>query len=97
MIGRACVINGAPYEIVGVMPEGFRGLGILPPDYWAPLALAGQFRDAYAGREDEVAIEVVGRLKPRMSPAAATAGLTRVGVATNQSDDGPRASRTRSG
>lgn len=75
-IGRRVVINGAPYEIVGVMPDGFRGLGITPPDYWAPLALAGQFRDAYAGREDEIAIEVIGRLKPAMSPEAATAGLT---------------------
>ena len=33
------------------MPEDFRGLGITPPDYWAPLALAGQFRDDYAAGE----------------------------------------------
>ena len=58
------------------MPDGFRGLGITPPDYWAPLALAGQFRDAHAGREDEIAIEVIGRLKPGLSPEAATAALT---------------------
>ena len=45
VIGRRVVANGAPYEIVGVMPDGFRGLGVTPPDYWAPLALAGQFRD----------------------------------------------------
>ena len=76
VIGRSVRVNGLPYEIVGVMPEDFRGLGIGPPDYWAPLALAGQFRDAYAGREDEIAIDVVGRLKPGMSPEAATAALT---------------------
>ena len=76
VIGRHVVINDAPYEIVGVMPDGFRGLGVTPPDYWAPLALAGQSRDATAGREDAIAIEVIGRLKPGLSPEAATAALS---------------------
>ena len=76
VIGRRVVANGAPYEIVGVMPDGFRGLGVTPPDYWAPLALAGQFRDQDAGREDTIAIEVIGRLKPGLSPEAAAAALS---------------------
>jgi predicted permease len=76
VIGRRVVANGAAYEIVGVMPDGFRGLGINPPDYWAPLALAGQFRDADAGREDEIAIDIIGRLKPGRSPEAAAAALS---------------------
>ena len=75
VIGRQVVINGAPYEIAGVMPDGFRGLGITPPDYWAPLALAGRFRDVPAGREPEMIVEVVGRLKPGLSPEAASAAL----------------------
>jgi predicted permease len=76
VIGRSVRVNGLPYEIVGVMPDGFRGLGIGPPDYWAPLALAGQFRDDYAGSEAKIPIDVVGRLKPGMSPESATAALT---------------------
>src|SRR5688572_27462153 len=62
-IGRRVVIQGASCEIVGVMPDGFRGLGVTPPDYWAPLALAG----------DAIAIEVIGRLETGRSSEAAAA------------------------
>ena len=75
-IGRPLIVNGRPYDVVGVMPEDFRGLALGPPDFWAPLGLIGQFREGQAGREDEIAVEVVGRLKPDVSPAAAAAGLT---------------------
>jgi predicted permease len=75
VIGRRVVIKGAPYEIVGVMPDGFRGLGLTPPDFWAPLALAEHFLDEDAGRADEIGVEIVGRLKPGLSPEAARAAL----------------------
>ena len=76
VIGRTLAVNGFPLEVVGVMPPGFRGLSVTPPDYWAPLALLGQFRQALAGKEDEVAIEVVGRLKPDLTADMAATGLT---------------------
>jgi predicted permease len=76
VIGRSVHVNGVPCEVVGVMPEGFRGLGPGAPDYWAPLALAGEFRQTYVGREYEMLVnDVVGRLKPGVSPEQATAGL----------------------
>jgi hypothetical protein len=75
VIGRRMVIDNAPYEIVGVMPDGFRGLAITPPDYWAPLSLAGRFRDDAAGRADEIPVEFVGRLRPDMSREAAASAL----------------------
>jgi predicted permease len=75
-IGRSLIVNGESYEIVGVMPQDFRGLGLGPPDYWAPLGLVGRFRDAAAGKEDEIAVDVVGRLRPGLTPEAAAAGLT---------------------
>jgi predicted permease len=75
VIGRTVVINGAPHEIVGVMRDGFRGLGITPPDYWAPLALAEQSRDEATGPTDKNIVEVIGRLKPAISREAARAAL----------------------
>jgi putative ABC transport system permease protein len=75
VIGRRMAINGVPYEIVGVMPDGFRGLAIMPPDYWLPLSLAEQFPNNAGGRTDGNAVEVVGRLKPDMSRDAAASAL----------------------
>ena len=75
VLGRSLLINGFSYEIVGVMPEGFRGLSVGAPDYWAPLAMLGQIRPIHRGREDAVGLEIVGRLKPGMSQRTALAGL----------------------
>jgi predicted permease len=75
VLGRRVLINGFHYEIVGVTPEGFRGLSFLAPDYWAPLSLVGQIRPWLAGREDMLGIDVIGRLKPGLSKRTALAGL----------------------
>ena len=75
VIGRRVVINETSVEIVGVMPDGFRGLGLTTPAYWAPLAIAGQVRDVFAGREETMPIEIVGRLKRELSPEAGAAAL----------------------
>jgi predicted permease len=75
VIGRTLVVRGLPFAIVGVAPEGFRGLAVSAPDFWAPLAVLGQVQPDQAGREDQVGIDIVGRLKPGMSRRAALAGL----------------------
>ena len=76
VIGRTVRINGVPLEVAGVLPEDFRGLSLAPPDYWAPLALAGQLRDGYAKNPETIAVEVVGRLAPGTSREAAAAALS---------------------
>jgi predicted permease len=75
VVGRTVLVGGAPFEIVGVMPAGFRGLEVSAPDFWAPLAQLGQFRAADRGREDSVGLEIVGRLKPGMSMESARAQI----------------------
>src|SRR4029453_11616535 len=75
VIGRTVLVTGAPYEIVGVMPEGFRGLEVSAPDFWAPLARLGDFVPDARGTEAKVGIEIIGRLKPGLSMESARAQL----------------------
>ncbi len=75
-IGSTVSLNGAPYDVVGVMPPAFRGLGADRVDFWMPLSLAGEI-DIRQKKEDALTLDrVVGRLKPGTSPETAAAGLT---------------------
>jgi predicted permease len=75
VLGQTLLVGGAPFEIVGVMPAGFRGLQFKAPDFWAPLAQLAQFRPADRGREDSVSVEIVGRLKSDVAIERARAEL----------------------
>jgi len=75
VLGRPVLVNDVPFQIVGVMPENFRGLTVAPPDFWAPLSLVGEFRPSDKGREDAVGVLIVGRLKPGLSRGQALAEL----------------------
>src|SRR5687767_12561950 len=83
ILGRRMLFNGFTFEIVGVMPEGFRGLTFEPDDYWAPLGVLGHLRPSTTlvtgpisqGRDANVGVAIIGRLKPGMSPQTARAGL----------------------
>ena len=75
ILGRGLLVNGVTFEVVGVMPAGFRGLAVGPPDYWAPLSMLGQVRPIHRGHEASVGLDIVGRLKPGMSRQTALAGL----------------------
>ena len=53
VLGRTVLVSGAPFEIIGVMPEGFRGLEVSAPDFWAPLSLLAQFRPGHRGQRGQ--------------------------------------------
>ena len=75
ILGRTVLVYGSPYEIIGVMPAGFRGLEVSGPDFWAPLARLGEFRPGHRGREDQVGVDVIGRLKPGVTRESARAQI----------------------
>ena len=76
VIGQTLRLNGKPYTIVGVTDPGFRGLRLgLPPEFWLPMTTASD--DATSGRGDR-GLELVGRLKPGVTPQQAQTQLTTI-------------------
>src|SRR6185436_11827475 len=78
VVGRTYRVNGAPFEIIGVMPDGFRGLEIIAPDFWVPLAQTQTFDVAVVreGAFDSIGgLAIVGRLKPDLTSGQARAQL----------------------
>jgi predicted permease len=71
VVGRTVHIGAVSFEIVAVMPAGFRGLQVKAPDFWAPLSQVEILRPASRGNEGRVAVDVIGRLKPNVGVEAA--------------------------
>jgi putative ABC transport system permease protein len=85
IIGATITLDGAPYTVIGVMPEGFsfprdllvgssRGSGaraVPDVDLWAPLAIRPGYRaNAF--------LQVIGRLKPNVNIEQATANIATI-------------------
>jgi predicted permease len=70
VLSRSVSLNGRPYRIVGVAPEGFEGLNTLTAtDIWVPLALYPDLYSApsFVTQRRFLLFSVVGRLKPGVS------------------------------
>jgi len=72
VLGRGVLINGSEYQVVGVMPDGFRGLEVTTADYWAPLSVV---HPAQAARQESSGLRVIGRLRHGISREVAQAQL----------------------
>ena len=71
IIGRAIVLNAAPYTVVGVLPAGFQADP--EADLWLPMQA-----DPHSANQGHY-LNVAGRLKPGISVASAQAQLKVVG------------------
>jgi predicted permease len=76
ILGKKIALNGMDYEVVGVMPAGFRAPLLSEAQLWAPLPL-----DPSADDRGASYVSALGRLKPGVSPAAAQADMSRVAAA----------------
>lgn len=86
IIGRTLTINGLPYTVIGVAPEGFKGINALvSPDLWVPTMMwsrivPAQFSDWFESRR-ALAFSIAARLRPGVTLAQAEAELRTIGRA----------------
>jgi predicted permease len=83
VVGRVVRVNRHPYTILGVTPPDFRGTFIFfNPNFYVPMVDQDQLMgdSALNNRERRGVIQVLGHLKPGVTPAEAVADLDSVGA-----------------
>ncbi|HEY0431806.1 MAG TPA: ABC transporter permease, partial [Pyrinomonadaceae bacterium] len=96
--GKTIELNSRSYTVLGVTPESFKGSKFgLSLDFWAPMAMAEELR-----REPKLLSErgshwmtVLGRLKPGVTLAQASAEMSAIAQRLNQAYPDDRANATR--
>jgi len=83
-IGQTILLNGTPYNVVGIAPPGFKGIVSLgrPDLVWIPITmrdyvLTGQLKDLEYNRRFRW-LSIVGRLKPQVDLAQAGAAMKTI-------------------
>jgi len=78
--GTTVRINGLPYTIVGVLPQGFHGTEVfLRPEMWVPMSMQAQI-EGFSWLDSRTSSNslVIGRLKPGVTTAQAALDLEAV-------------------
>src|SRR5437763_1344111 len=83
-VGSTLQINGQPYNVIGISPEGFSGASaLIAPDIWVPLGIRSQLGSAFGDSETmhdlenpkNYALNLVGRMRPGLTIEAAKSRL----------------------
>lgn len=77
VIGRKITLDDQPYEVVGVLPEGFRFPGNGPLEILTPLG-KDEATELQRGPSVSIVRNVIGRLKPGVTATAARAELLQL-------------------
>ena len=73
-------LNKHPFTVVGVAPAQFHGTErFVWPDYWMPMVNEQQVEGSdYLHSRTSIAVTVIGRLKPGVTPQQATENLNAI-------------------
>jgi len=99
IVGRTLSVNGTLFTVVGVAPEGFKGVNsVFGPDVWIPSMMTAavwpaQMRDWLTNRS-ALGFRGVGRLKPGLTPAQAGANLVTIAAALEREYPEPNRGRS---
>ena len=101
MIGKSITVNGAPFTVVGIAPNGFHGVNSLfGPDGWVPTMMYNQVLSAqFRGWMDErraLVFSLAGRLKPGVTMPQASANLAVIAKSLEQTYPLPNEGRSAS-
>jgi predicted permease len=97
IVGRQVRLNNRQYEVIGVTPDGFTGTKFaLALDFWTPISMAEDLRRAPKLLEDRGSqwMNVIGRIKPGVSLAQASAETSGIAARINQTYPNNRSSDT---
>jgi len=83
VIGKTLELNGVPFTVIGVAPQGFLGVSaVFGPDVWLPATMAQQVLPAELESvlkdRGKPFFQAVARLRPAVSRSQAEAGLQPV-------------------
>ena len=83
-VGSTLQVNGQPFTVIGISPEGFSGISaLIAPDVWLPLGVYSQLSSAFSDSTDlqdlalpkTYALNVVTRLHPGLTMESAKSRL----------------------
>jgi len=83
VVGRSVTLNGQPFAVIGVAPEGFRGAyaPYFAPDLWMPMAMVAAAVPSttnYLEDREPRFIRLMGRLAPGVGVAEARAAVATI-------------------
>jgi len=83
-VGSTLQINGQPYTVIGIAPEGFSGASaLIAPDIWVPLGIRSQLGSAFGDSETmhdlanpkNYALNLIGRMRSGLTIETAKSRL----------------------